>query len=380
MLRSVGYTGIPIEGVPFDEKRGLILNEGGRVLDSHDSGHKVGHYTAGWIKRGPSGVIGTNKKDALETVQHLLADVESQTLLEPGEPGPRRGRGRCSPSAASATSASRTGRRSTRPRSAAASPTAAPGSSSSGSRRCSTRSARRSRLASRAETLDRAVADLAELKAMIEAALPGADGRGRVDETGAGDHLRATRRGAPSSRASRGSTSTAGQGRGQGSASTTARSTPCSRPPASSSTTDPHRSAERASYSVPMADPELKSKVEELIAANPVLLFMKGTPEMPRCGFSMRVVQVLDAIDVEYGAIDVLPALQPLREVTAEISDWQTFPQLYVNGELLGGADIVEEMFESGELAEALGVEQPEAAAAAGRERPPAQSPPLQIE
>ena len=56
----------------------------------------------------------------------------------------------------------------------------------------------------------------------------------------------------------------------------------------------------------------------------------------------------------------MLPALQPLREVTAEISDWQTFPQLYVNGELVGGADIVEEMFESGELAEALGVEQPE--------------------
>ena len=111
-----------------------------------------------------------------------------------------------------------------------------------------------------------------------------------------------------------------------------------------------------------MADPQLKEKVEELIAANPVLLFMKGTPEMPRCGFSMRVVQVLDTMDVEYGAIDVLPALQPLREVTAEISDWQTFPQLYVNGELVGGADLVEEMFESGELAEALGVEQPEVA------------------
>ncbi len=128
-----------------------------------------------------------------------------------------------------------------------------------------------------------------------------------------------------------------------------------------------------------MADPELKSKVQELIAANPVLLFMKGTPEMPRCGFSMRVVQVLDSVDVEYGAIDVLPALQPLREVTAEISDWQTFPQLYVNGELLGGADIVEEMFESGELAEALGVEQPEVVAAPA-DGPPAQSPPLQIE
>jgi monothiol glutaredoxin len=128
-----------------------------------------------------------------------------------------------------------------------------------------------------------------------------------------------------------------------------------------------------------MADPELKSKIEELIAANPVLLFMKGTPDMPRCGFSMRVVQVLDQVDVDYGAIDVLPALQPLREVTAEIADWQTFPQLYVNGELLGGCDIVEEMFESGELAEALGVEQP-AEAKVPETAPPAQSPPLQIE
>ncbi|HWJ42325.1 MAG TPA: Grx4 family monothiol glutaredoxin [Solirubrobacterales bacterium] len=127
-----------------------------------------------------------------------------------------------------------------------------------------------------------------------------------------------------------------------------------------------------------MADPELKSKIEELIAANPVLLFMKGTPDMPRCGFSMRVVQVLDQIDVDYGAIDVLPALQPLREVTTEIADWQTFPQLYVNGELLGGCDIVEEMFESGELATALGVEQP--ADAKVETAPTAQSPPLQIE
>jgi monothiol glutaredoxin len=131
-----------------------------------------------------------------------------------------------------------------------------------------------------------------------------------------------------------------------------------------------------------MADPELKSKIEELIGANPILLFMKGTPDMPRCGFSMRVVQVLDQLDVEYGAIDVLPALQPLREVTTEIADWQTFPQLYVNGELLGGCDIVEEMFESGELAEALGAEQPAEAQVpqAGQQSPPQQSPPLQIE
>jgi monothiol glutaredoxin len=127
-----------------------------------------------------------------------------------------------------------------------------------------------------------------------------------------------------------------------------------------------------------MVDPQLKEQVEGLIAGNPVLLFMKGTPEAPRCGFSMRVVQVLDSLDVEYGAVDVLPALQPLREVTAEISDWQTFPQLYVNGELLGGADIVDEMLASGELAEALGAEQP--AATAPQQASPPQSPPLQIE
>jgi monothiol glutaredoxin len=127
-----------------------------------------------------------------------------------------------------------------------------------------------------------------------------------------------------------------------------------------------------------VTDPEFKERVEQLIAENPVLLFMKGTPEMPRCGFSMRVVQTLDALGVEYGAVDVLPALAPLREVTGEISDWQTFPQLYVNGELLGGCDIVEEMFASGELAELLEVEQPDVAAIAQQEA--GQAPPLQID
>ena len=131
-----------------------------------------------------------------------------------------------------------------------------------------------------------------------------------------------------------------------------------------------------------MSQPELKEKVEQLIGENQVLLFMKGTPEMPRCGFSMRVVGVLDSLGVEYGAIDVLQALEPLREVTGEISDWQTFPQLYVNGELLGGCDIVEEMFESGELAEQLGVEQPAEAAAApaAPQGQPGQSAPMQID
>jgi monothiol glutaredoxin len=133
-----------------------------------------------------------------------------------------------------------------------------------------------------------------------------------------------------------------------------------------------------------MTEPTLKDRVEELIRENPILLFMKGTPEAPQCGFSMRVVNVLETYGVEYAALDVLPALQPLREVTAEISDWQTFPQLYVNGELIGGADIVEEMDESGELAGVLGVEQPERPAPSAEQEPqadnPQQSPPIQIE
>lgn len=106
-------------------------------------------------------------------------------------------------------------------------------------------------------------------------------------------------------------------------------------------------------------DPGLKEQVEAAIAQNPVLLFMKGTPEAPRCGFSLRVVGILDQLGVDYGAIDVLPALQPLREVTTELFEWQTFPQLYVNGDLVGGCDIIEEMLESGELGELLEVEQP---------------------
>jgi len=110
------------------------------------------------------------------------------------------------------------------------------------------------------------------------------------------------------------------------------------------------------------ADPELKQKVQDAIRDNPVLVFIKGTPEEPRCGFSMRVVGVLDTLGVEYGAIDVLPALQPLREVTTELHEWPTFPQLYVGGELVGGCDIIEEMLDSGELGQLLGVETPEAA------------------
>jgi monothiol glutaredoxin len=132
-----------------------------------------------------------------------------------------------------------------------------------------------------------------------------------------------------------------------------------------------------------MVDPQFKSQVEEIIKGNEVLLFMKGTPEAPQCGFSMRVVGVLEQLGIEYGAVDVLPALNPLREATGEISDWRTFPQLYVKGELVGGCDIVEEMFESGELAELVGVAQPEDATAPEPDRlvpgGPQQSPPMQL-
>ena len=130
-------------------------------------------------------------------------------------------------------------------------------------------------------------------------------------------------------------------------------------------------------------EPTLKDKVEELIRENKVLLFMKGTPEAPACGNSMRAVAAIEPYGVEYAALDVLPALEPLREVTGEIADWRTFPQLYVNGKLVGGADIVEEMNESGELAELLGVEQPEGQSMSAKQElqaDPQQSPPIQIE
>ena len=133
-----------------------------------------------------------------------------------------------------------------------------------------------------------------------------------------------------------------------------------------------------------MTEPTLKDRVEQLIAENQVLLFMKGTPEAPACGNSMRAVAALEHYDVEYAALDVLPALEPLREVTGEIADWRTFPQLYVKGELVGGADIVEEMDESGELGELLGVQRPEGQPVSAKEQfkadNPQQSPPIQIE
>ena len=88
VLRSIGYKGIPLEGIPFDERRGVIPNEGGRVIDPEGGGHLAGQYAVGWIKRGPTGVIGTNKKDAQETVERLFEDLEGGRLPEPPRPEP----------------------------------------------------------------------------------------------------------------------------------------------------------------------------------------------------------------------------------------------------------------------------------------------------
>jgi ferredoxin/flavodoxin---NADP+ reductase len=86
VLRSIGYRGIGLEGIPFDEGRGTIANEGGRVRDPGSGQQRLPHYVVGWIKRGPSGVIGTNKKDAQETVSNLFADLEAGRVGSPSDP------------------------------------------------------------------------------------------------------------------------------------------------------------------------------------------------------------------------------------------------------------------------------------------------------
>jgi monothiol glutaredoxin len=97
----------------------------------------------------------------------------------------------------------------------------------------------------------------------------------------------------------------------------------------------------------------IRDAISEAIAEHKVILFMKGTPEAPACGFSARTVAALQSLDVPFAAVNVLPDPRIRQELTA-ISDWPTIPQLFANGELVGGCDIVIEMYESGELAEAL--------------------------
>ena len=105
----------------------------------------------------------------------------------------------------------------------------------------------------------------------------------------------------------------------------------------------------------------LRDAIEDAIKSNPVILFMKGTPEQPMCGFSARTAGALQTLEAPFAAVDILPDPR-IREELSALSNWPTIPQLFVNGELVGGADIVAEMYESGELAELLGVEQPDEA------------------
>ncbi|CAN5239867.1 Grx4 family monothiol glutaredoxin [soil metagenome] len=92
-----------------------------------------------------------------------------------------------------------------------------------------------------------------------------------------------------------------------------------------------------------------RERIAALIAENSVLLFMKGTPQAPQCGFSASVIKVLDAVGAPYATVNVL-ADPYIRDGIKEYSDWPTIPQLYVKGEFVGGCDITREMYESGEL------------------------------
>jgi monothiol glutaredoxin len=100
----------------------------------------------------------------------------------------------------------------------------------------------------------------------------------------------------------------------------------------------------------------LRDSIQEAISDNPVILFMKGTPDQPMCGFSARTVGILQALGRPFAAVDVLPDPRIRQELSA-LSNWPTIPQLFVDGELVGGCDIVTEMYQSGELQRALGVE-----------------------
>ena len=90
-------------------------------------------------------------------------------------------------------------------------------------------------------------------------------------------------------------------------------------------------------------------KIKQQIADNSIILYMKGEPKMPQCGFSARAVQCINACGVEYATVDVL-ANPDIRQTLPQYADWPTFPQLYVRGELIGGSDIIAEMYEQGEL------------------------------
>lgn len=94
-------------------------------------------------------------------------------------------------------------------------------------------------------------------------------------------------------------------------------------------------------------------KIKKQISENNILLYMKGSPKIPQCGFSARAVQCIEACGVDFGYVDVL-ANPDIRQTLPQYADWPTFPQLYVKGELIGGSDIIAEMYAEGELEKVL--------------------------
>ena len=101
---------------------------------------------------------------------------------------------------------------------------------------------------------------------------------------------------------------------------------------------------------------DAQSRIAELVRINHIVLFMKGTPLFPQCGFSSRAIAILDRLGAPYQSVDVL-ADPEIRQGIKEYSDWPTIPQLYVKGEFVGGSDIMMEMFENGELQQLLGAD-----------------------
>jgi monothiol glutaredoxin len=120
----------------------------------------------------------------------------------------------------------------------------------------------------------------------------------------------------------------------------------------------------------------MRDAIQSAISENPVILFMKGNPEQPACGFSARTVAMLQSLGAPFAAVDVLPDPR-IRQELSGLSNWPTIPQLFIDGELVGGCDIVTEMYESGELQQALGLENDGADAP---EAETAEAPPLSIE
>ncbi len=123
----------------------------------------------------------------------------------------------------------------------------------------------------------------------------------------------------------------------------------------------------------------LRDEIQKAISENRVILFMKGTPEQPMCGFSARTVAVLESLRQSFAAVDVLPDPRIRQELSA-LSNWPTIPQLFIDGELVGGCDIVTEMYQSGELQEALGLDAGAPGQAAPEPEAAPQQQPLSIE